>query len=106
MNFLLTNWAQFSFMLLALGYIVKAILESNFKKKEIRYNFFLSNRMKSIELFLSNYANLEAGFKDAFRSYIYKTLTTKEIDNIIVPLRYKLTDSLSILQLYTTKNEF
>ena len=106
MNFLINNWVQISFILLALGYIIKVILESIFKRKEIRYDFFLNNRMKAIETFLSNHANLESSFKDAFRSYIYKTLSAKEIDNILVPLRYKLKDSLSILQLYTTEIEF
>lgn len=106
MNFFVNNWAQISFVLLALGYIIKVILESIFKRKEVRYNFFLNNRMKAIETFLSNYSNLESSFQDVFRGYIYESLSAKEIDNIIVPLRYKVTDSLSILQLYTTQNEF
>lgn len=39
-------------------------------------------------------------------SYINKILTIKEIDAIIVPLRYRFTDSLAILQLYTTSKEY
>jgi hypothetical protein len=105
-QFFANNWAQISFILLALGYVIKVILEARFKRKEIRYNFFLNNRMKSIETFLSNYANLESTFKDSFTSYIFNTLTSKEIDNIVVPLRYKLNDSLSLLQLYLNDNEF
>lgn len=65
MNFFISHWAQVSFTLLAIGYVVKVILESIFKKREIRFNYFLNNRMKSIETFLSNYANLESSFKDA-----------------------------------------
>ncbi len=106
MKVFIDNWAQISFIVLAIGYIIKVILEANFKRKEIRYNFFLNNRMKAIEAFLSNYANLESNYKDASTSYFYKTITAKDIDNIIVPLRYKLTDSLSLLQLYTTDSEF
>ncbi len=106
MKFFIANWAQISFILIAIGYIIKVILDSRFKKKEIRYNFFLTNRMKSIEKFLSDNANLESSHADASRSYINKLLNANEVDDIIVPLRYKLTDSLSLLQLYTTEDEF
>jgi hypothetical protein len=106
MKFLADNWAQISFLLLAIGYVIKIIVDSVFKKKEIRYNFFLNNRMKSIEKFLSDYSSLESSFSDTSTSYINKLLSAKETDNIIVPLRYKLTDSLATLQLYVSAEEY
>lgn len=106
MKFLINNWAQISFILLALGYIIKVIFESIFKRREIKFNFFLNNRVKAIETFLSSYTNLESCYKDASTSYFNKTSTAKETDDIIVPLKNKLNDSLAILQLYTTTKEF
>lgn len=106
MKFLVDNWAQFSFLLLAIGYVIKVILDSLFKRKEIKYNYFLNNRMKSIEQFLSAYSNLQSTYSDTSTSYLNKLLTAEETDNIILPLRYKFQDALAMLQLYVTKDEY
>ncbi len=106
LKFLINNWAQTSFILVAIGYIINVFLKYIFKKKEIRYNFFLNNRMKALEKFLSDYTNIEGTFNDTSTSYFYKSITTKEVDSIILPLRYNLTDSLAKLQLYTSQKEF
>jgi hypothetical protein len=62
--------------------------------------------MKAIETFLSNYANFYLNFRDLSQSYFNKLVDKKALDDVIQPLRYKLTDSLSQVQLYVSENEF
>ena len=105
-DYIAKNWAQISFILIALGYLIKGILENLLKKKEIRYTFFLTNRAQSIELFLGDYNKLEKAFIRSCGSYFAKELSTTEIYDLLTPLKDNLHNSFSKLQLYTTEKEF
>lgn len=49
MEFIIKYWAQATLFILAIGYVIKVILEFYIKKKEIKFNFLHKERAEVIK---------------------------------------------------------
>jgi hypothetical protein len=65
-EYIITNWAQVSVLLAILGYILKAILDYRYKKKEIAFSYFAKEKMNSAVLFLQEYSAMAFHLASSF----------------------------------------
>lgn len=98
LKFVVQYWVQFAFIIAALGYVAKVILDHSYKKKEIFYQLYASEEMKTIMAFFKDFynAHIEMG------SYIDRL--TRE-DTSIQKLRENQAKlHIAILSFYETCN--
>ncbi|MFV0325945.1 MAG: hypothetical protein ACK5LF_16450 [Bacteroides xylanisolvens] len=100
-------WAQLSFLLLGIGYIVKVILESINKRKEIIYSFFQQNKLNAVNNYLSAYSEVLSMIRNIPEFEIYRyTISAKEIDAYVQPPLSKLNAATNELHMYLEEKQY
>jgi hypothetical protein len=85
-GFFRENWSQFSFLLLGIGYIVKVILATIYKKKEMRYSLFYQQKIDTAKKCIKAYFDAKYLFYEIpYRDIIANKLPASDIDNMIQP---------------------
>lgn len=105
MKLLTENWAQISFILIAFGYVIKSVLESAFKKKELKFSFFLTQRMELIQMFISTHSQFISGFTRLFERCTDGEITAVEFEKLTEEYRSKLESAMNSTLIYTSKEE-
>jgi hypothetical protein len=102
-----TYWSQVTLILLALGYVIKRILDSKSKKIEINHSLFQQNRITTVNRYFAKYAAVELMWNhiDIFEILTHK-LDAKEIDDIIFPPINDLKGILLELRIYFDKDDY
>lgn len=65
-EYIISNWAQLSVIIAAIGYILKVIFDYNYKKKEISFSYFTKEKMNSAVSFLQEYTSMAFYLTDSF----------------------------------------
>ncbi len=100
-DLLTTYWSQVTLILLALGYLIKRILDIKSKKTEVNHSLFQQNRIIAVKTFFSKYAKAELMWHQLEIYDVFnKKLTAKEIDKIIFPHLNELKETLLELKIY------
>lgn len=103
--FIIENWAQFSFLLLGVGYIIKAIVTSTFKKKEIKYSIFYQQKIDVIKNCLQRYNDAkDLYFNIPYWAIFKNEITSEKIDELVQPILKKVSDTLHPLLLFYGKD--
>ena len=96
-----TYWSQVTLLLLAIGYLLKRILDIRSKKTEINHTLFQQNRINSVKNYFSKYAKAELMWHQlSVHEILEKKLSTKEIDKIIFPTLNELQEITIELKIY------
>jgi hypothetical protein len=100
-DLLTTYWSQVTLILIAIGYLVKRILDNKSKKIEINHSLFQQNRINAVKMFFSKYAKAELMWHQiAIFEILNNKIPTKEIDKIIFPFLNELEETLLELKIY------
>jgi hypothetical protein len=100
-DLLTTYWSQVTLILLALGYLVKRILDIKTRKAEINHSLFQQNRITSVKTFFAKYAKAELMWHQlTVYEILDKKLSAKELDKIIFPHLNELQETLLELKIY------
>jgi hypothetical protein len=98
---LTTYWSQVTLLLLAIGYLLKRLLDLKSKKTEINHSLFQQNRLMAIKSYFSSYSKVELMWNQLAVFEIFdRKLTAKEIDAIIFPYLNTLQEVTLELKLY------
>lgn len=90
-------WAQISFILLGLGYLIKTIISITYKRKEINMSIFQKGKIDAVNHFLDIYSVTKSTINTLPEYDIYdRKISANGIDNIIQPMK---------LNLYRVNNE-
>jgi hypothetical protein len=65
-EYIIANWAQVSVLLAVAGYILKAIFDFRYKKREISFSYFSKEKMKAAVSFLQEYAAMAFYLSSSF----------------------------------------
>lgn len=99
-------WGQIAVILTAIGFIIKNILDSFYKKKELKYSFFYSKRIDALLNFIDAYVDYDRFFYDIPIYRIKRReLTTMEVDDMEAPYRETFTRALNRIKLFSSKHE-
>lgn len=94
-------WAQISFILLGLGYLIKTIISIIYKKKEINMAIFQKGKIDAIKYYLEVYSETKSIINSLPEFEIYqKNIQSKEIDNIITPMLLNLDRANNGIKIY------
>lgn len=100
-------WPQTTLLLVAVGYPIKRALDNKSKKIEINYTIFQQRRLEALQRFILAYSNIEQVWRvlniDEIAS---RSITAKEIDNMIEPPLKEMKSSVLELQVYLDNKDF
>lgn len=101
MDFLTKYWSQIGVVLFGIGFIIRLLLESRYKKIEINHSLFQQNRINTVNSFFSYYAKAELMWNQiAYYSILEHTINVKEIDKMILPTMNDLNRTVLELKMY------
>jgi hypothetical protein len=100
-DLLTTYWSQVTLILLAIGFLIKRLLDIKSKKTEINHSLIQQNRITAVKNYFSIYAKTELMWQQLS---IYEILDhkfpAKEIDKMIFPSLNALQEITIELKLY------
>lgn len=100
-------WSQLSFLLLGIGYIIKVILESINKRKEIAYSFFQQNKLNAVNSYLSAYSEVLSMIRNLPEFDIYSNYITADgIDAYVQPSLSKLNAATNETHIYFEDKQY
>ena len=100
-DLLTTYWSQVTLILLAIGYLLKRLLDIKSKKTEINHSLFQQNRIIAVKSYFSIYAKTELMWQQlSIYEILEHKLPAKEIDKIIFPSLNALQEITLELKLY------
>jgi len=101
-----TYWSQFTLLFLALGYLIKYILDLISKKREINFSIYQNRKLDSINKFFLNYAKVENMWFDlALYPILRGEINAYQIDKIIFGSINELKSSILEIKLFLTIEE-
>lgn len=108
MELLLSDyWAQISFMLLGLGYLIKTIISVTYKRKEINMSIFQKGKIDAVNHFLDIYSVTKSTINTLPEYDIYdRKISANEIDNIIQPMKLNLYRANNEIRIYFDNDVF
>lgn len=105
-DLLTTYWSQLTMVLFGFGYVVKNILETISKKREINHSLFQQNKIDAIRKYLSQYAKVELMWIQLPIYNIFKhEYSAKNIDEMIFPKLNILSELQFEINLYLENEE-
>lgn len=100
-------WAQISLLLLGCGYLIKTIINSINKKKEINHSLFTQCKLDAVKRYLDAYSETVLLFKNLpLYDFFEHKISTTDIDNIIHPPLDNLKRATNAIQLYFEESTF
>lgn len=96
-----TYWSQVTLILLAIGYLLKRLLDNRSRKMEINHSLYQQNRILTLKSYFSNYAKAELMWQQlSIYEILEHKMTAKEIDQRIFPNLNALQETTLELKLY------
>lgn len=101
-----TYWNQITLLLLAVGFLIKRILDIQAKKNEINHSLFQQKRLDSVNTFFTNYSKIDHLWKSAMVwDILDNKINATEIDKILSPILSEIQRNTLELQIYFKENE-
>jgi hypothetical protein len=94
-------WSQVTLILLAIGFLIKRLLDIKSKKTEINHSLFQQNRLIAVKNYFSIYAKTELMWQQlSIYEILEHKFPAKEIDKMIFPSLNALQEITYELKLY------
>lgn len=100
-------WPQTTLILLAIGYLIKRVLDNKSKKIEINYAIFQQKRLEAMQKFITAFSNSEQAWRlinlDEVAS---KSITADKLGDIVEPVLREMKSSVLELQIYLDNADY
>jgi hypothetical protein len=100
-------WPQTTLVLLAIGYIIKRILDDKSKRLEINYTIFQQKRLEALQKFITAYSESEQIWRELNLDEVAsKSLTAENLGAMIEPILNNIKSSVLELQIYLETKDY
>ncbi|MBD1434862.1 hypothetical protein H8B06_18710 [Sphingobacterium sp. DN00404] len=103
---IINYWSQILLLLGVLGWIIKTLSETYLRKKELKYNFFYSNKLASLKNLIDTYHKYERFFTDVpYYRVSNGEINAIELDSMVSPYKDNYFNAHNELILYHSNKE-